>query len=233
MLSLAVVLLPCIGEAPQPGAVPPVIREHNATAHAGHRRLQWKAATSAVAAVLKRPGHAKSNGKGAETYCPHLAPTPGPAARRDLLEFCAALMRAHKLGLSKRSLLVDVGTDQATEARTARGFGHPVLTFECRGQVAERHRSVRAIYNDSGLRLVHACVAERPGLGTLVRAMDSSSMSAQYASDAGADWKRRREARTGAATESVAVLPLDAALEDASLRALEWPELVGQRVGFI
>lgn len=170
----------------------------------------------------------------ARSACPHLSPTPGPASRRDTLEFCSALMKAHKLGLANSTLLVDVGTDQATEARTARGFGHPVISFECRGAVAQQHSARAWLYNDTGLKLVHSCVGDRAGLASLVRAMDSSSMSVKNVEVQGASWKRRREMRgrlTG--TESVPLLPLDAALDAESLAALGWPELVSTRVGFI
>ena len=170
----------------------------------------------------------------APAWCPHLVPTPGPASRRDTLEFCDALVKAHRRGLSNESLVVDVGTDRGTEALTARGFGHPVVTFECRGKEAVELGSQRAFWNDTGIKLVHACVGEKPGLATLLRAADSSSMNAKNVEVSGADWKRRREIRRGAASESVAVVRLDDALDAASLRALGWPHLAdGGRVGFI
>ena len=175
----------------------------------------------------------RARDRSAPRWCPHLAQTPGPAARRDTLEFCAALTRSHQLGNSNASLVVDVGTDQATEALTARGFGHPVVTFECRGNQAHQLSLRPALFNDTGLRLVHACVSDRAGLGTLHRAADSSSMSAANVQVDGASWKARRELRQGAATESVPIMKLDNALDAASLRALGWARIIHGRIGFI
>ena len=175
---------------------------------------------------------ARDRDRSAPRWCPFLAPTPGPASRKDTLEFCSALTRAHKSGLSNTSLVVDVGTDQGTEAITARGFGHPVLTFECRGAQAHGLGQRLAFRNDSGLKLVHACVSDRAGLGTLVRAMDSSSMNPSNVEADGASWKRRREMRQGVSTESVPVMRLDNALNAESLKALGWSDVVS-RVGFL
>ena len=153
--------------------------------------------------------------RSAPRWCPHLAPTPGPSARRDTLEFCAALTKAHALGLpsNESSLLVDVGTDQGTEALTARGFGHRVLSFECRGEQAQAIARRPAFRNDTGLRVVHACVSDRAGLGVLHRAADSSSMSEANVRVDGASWKARREGRAGVATENVPIMRLDDALD--------------------
>ena len=161
--------------------------------------------------------------------CPQLAATPGPSSRADTLAFCAALMRAHTLGLNKSALVVDVGTDMATEARTARNFGHPVLSFECRGAMASSVLFDKWLRDDSGVKLVHACLAERSGVGSLVRALDSSSMvAANVQGDKALNWKRVKEKQP---SESVPMLPLDDAIDDASLRALGWA--TDTRVGFV
>ncbi|EOD12829.1 hypothetical protein EMIHUDRAFT_213028 [Emiliania huxleyi CCMP1516] len=107
--------------------------------------------------------------------CPHMPPTSGPSMARDTLNFCHVLMRARRLGLSNSSLFVDVGADVGTEARLARGFGHPVVSFECRGAHWLKMSSRPAFADDAGMRLVHACVSDRNGLGVLHKAMDSSS----------------------------------------------------------
>jgi FkbM family methyltransferase len=172
----------------------------------------------------------------APRWCPHLPATLETLryARRDALDFCKALVTAHKQGLSNSSLMVDVGTaEYAAEALIARGFGHPVLTFECRGATAQQLGGRRRIFNDSGLRLVHSCLSDRTGLGTLLRARDSSSMDAAAVKDPGAGWKAKREAQSGSGREAVPVLALDAALDERSLSALGWSDLVGERVGFI
>ena len=103
---------------------------------------------------------------------------------------------------------------------TARGFGGHL---ECRGHMAEALRGRREVRD--GLRLVHACVSDYVGLGTLVRAADSSSMNASSTEDPGAAWKRRREKKSGASTEPVPVTTLDAALSARSLDALGWSAL--------
>jgi FkbM family methyltransferase len=172
----------------------------------------------------------------APDWCPHL---PGQIeglryVRRDALDFCDALVKAHKQGMPTSSLMVDVGTAEwAAEALIARGFGHPVITFECRGHVAYQLGQKLRFYNDSGLRLVHSCVSDHNGLGLLLRAMDSSSMIQSAVEDPGARWKARRERREGPSSEAVAVVSLDSALESRSLAALGWPALVGSKVGFI
>ena len=169
----------------------------------------------------------------APKWCPHLAPTPGPAARRDTLDFCYALTRAHKLGLdTNHSLVVDVGTDQGTEALTARGFGHHVVTFECRGEQAQQLSRRLAFRNDTRLKLVHACISDRAGLGTLHRAADSSSMSSANVQVDGASWKARREVRLGGfATETIPVMTLDHALDERSMVALGWGNLGASQLG--
>lgn len=176
----------------------------------------------------------RARDRDAPSWCPHLAPTPGPSSRRDTLEFCDALVKAHRRGLSNESIVVDVGTDRGTEALTARGFGHPVITFECRGREAVELGGRPSFWNDTGVRLVHACVGEKAGLATLLRAADSSSMNARNVEVDGAAWKRRREVRRGAASEPVPVVRLDDALDAGSLQALGWAHLGGGgRVGFV
>lgn len=184
--------------------------------------------------VLAMVPHALRPAHDAPRWCPHLAPTPGPASRRDTLEFCDALVRAHRDGLSNTTVFVDVGTDQGTEALTARGFGHPTITFECRGREAQQLGMRPAFYNDTGLRLVHACVSDYTGLATLLRAADSSSMDARSVEVDGAAWKRRREQRRGAASEPVPVIRLDDALAERSLRALSWAQIAESgSIGFV
>jgi len=172
--------------------------------------------------------------------CPHMPPTSGPSMARDTLNFCHVLMRAHRLGLSNSSLFVDVGADVGTEARLARGFGHLVVSFECRGAHWLKMSSRPAFADDAGMRLVHACVSDRNGLGVLHKAMDSSSMMKSSVQDPGAAWKARREQRSGGAgsggaagaTEPVPVVTLDSAVGAASIAAL-WPGLAHARVGFV
>ena len=93
-------------------------------------------------------------------------------------------------------------------------------------------------YNDTGFKLVHACVGERPGLATLHRATDSSSLSQAAVQGTDVRWKRRSEARDRASTESVAVVTLDDSLQPSSLAALGWahyapPQGTAVGVGFL
>lgn len=154
--------------------------------------------------------------------------------KADALAFCATFMAARRQGLNGSSLVVDVGTAEwAAEALIARGFGHPVLTFECRGLVAERHIKSARFAKDPDLKLVHTCVADRVGLGTLHRAVDSSSMSKDAVEVQGASWKARRERNGGVTTESVPVITLDDALAAHSLAELGWASAQRLDVGFI
>lgn len=162
-----------------------------------------------------------------------MPPTSGAYQRADTLQFCSALVTAHGLGLAKDSLVVDVGADAMTEARVSRGFGHPVISFECRGKLAEALGKQKHIYDDSKMKLVHACVAERSRLATLFRAIDSSSMTKARVEGDAELWKHKQEARGNTASESVAAVSLDDALRAESFSALGWPQMRASHVGFI
>ncbi|EOD10906.1 hypothetical protein EMIHUDRAFT_215188 [Emiliania huxleyi CCMP1516] len=169
----------------------------------------------------------------APKWCPHLMASAGSSAHQDLLEYCGYLVKAHSMGLEKSAIVVDVGTDQGTEALTSRGFGHPVITFECRGSQAQRLLRSPWFNNDTGLRLVHACVTDHAGLGSLHRAVDSSSMLESSIQNPGAAWKANRERRAGEGIEPVPVMRLDSALDARSFEALGWSGLAGRRIGFL
>lgn len=182
------------------------------------------------------PTHAAPITATQQPPCPHLPAEISKLryVKADALGFCATFMAARRRGLNGSSLVVDVGTAEwAAEALIARGFGHPVLTFECRGQVAERHVKSARFARDPDLKLVHSCVADRVGLGTLQRAADSSSMSKDAVEAQGASWKARREQRSGVTTESVPVITLDDALAAHSLAGLGWAHAERLKVGFI
>lgn len=140
--------------------------------------------------------------------CAHIPRVLGPASKRSNAAFCQMLLTAHKNGLSNASLVVDVGTERGDEVRIARAYGHPIVTFECRGDLAvslSNDRSPAAVLSPN-VRLVHSCVSDYSGLARLHRAVDSSSLISKSLDHVPA-FKRDKEAARP--TESVAVLPLD------------------------
>lgn len=178
---------------------------------------------------------AASTLNGADASCPHLPRHIMNMrwVKADALAFCQVLMSAHQHGLTNTTVMVDVGTaEHAAEALIARGFGHPVLTFECRGDVAERHVKSKLFTGDKELKLVHSCLSDQIGLGKLQRAADSSSMMKSSVEVSHAAWKAKKELRTsGVAVENVPVLTLDEALKPRSLAGLGWGEEL--KVGFV
>ena len=95
----------------------------------------------------------------------------------DLVDpFCAAMDEAHANGLNNGSLVVDVGAAYGIEATIARQRGHSVISFECRH---DEFRRLRAQFrNDALVAVEHACVSDRVGSATLLRAGHSSSLLA-------------------------------------------------------
>ena len=160
--------------------------------------------------------------------CARIPPYKGPSSQNANKEFCRVLLTAHQNGLSNSTLFVDVGTERGDEVRIAKFYGHPVLTFECRGDVALGHhqdRSSRRLL-DGDVRLVHACVSDRSGVARLHRALDSSSLL--NASVASVGFKVGREPF---AMETVPMLTLDGACDRDSLTTLGWPSDL--RIGLV
>ena len=118
----------------------------------------------------------------------------------DLVDpFCAAMDEAHANGLNNGSLVVDVGAAYGIEATIARQRGHSVISFECR---QDEFRRLRAQFrNDALVAVEHACVSDRVGSATLLRAGHSSSLLASSLSGsqemklANAERQRQEEVR--------------------------------------
>jgi len=180
---------------------------------------------------------------GAVTGCQPslLPPQPGPYAAKESRHLCDVLESAQREGLERRSLFVDVGADAWNSAKMAHAHGHPVLSFECRLNLAAAHLK-HPFWTPGGtlpqpppsVRLVPSCVSDYTGQTSFYRALDSSTMAVlPWVKGKGADmyWKARREpgAKDLARVDTVPVMRLDEALNHTSLSALGLPT----RIGFI
>ena len=210
-----------------------LIFQRRALTGRGGRRLYVAASERGMLALSG--GAAAANAADRDAVACHLPSHVRPTrwVRADALQFCAVLQSAHRHGLANTSLLVDVGAaEHAAEALLARGFGHPVLAFECRGDVAQKHARSAARIADAQFRLVHSCLADHTGIGALHLAMDSSSMVPRAVKVPHASWKAKQALRSlGVAIEHVPVMTLDHALSAHSVQALGWPQRI--EVGFV
>jgi len=113
---------------------------------------------------------------------------------------------------------------------SARHFGHPVLAFECRNDEYERLRI--QFENDTQVRLVNACVSDRPGLTALHRAGDSSSLLPAAVARGPEALKARsdRISFNASGIETVRMVTLDGLLSDGPDGM---PDISGLPVGII
>ena len=89
-------------------------------------------------------------------------------------EMCTMVKKATNMGVPSDALIVEVGSAFGYGMWIARHFGHPILGFECRGDEYERLR--KQFEDDPHVKVVNACVADKPGFTKFYRAGDSSSM---------------------------------------------------------
>ena len=148
------------------------------------------------------------------TSCRYLPPTPGQATARAARKFCHLLEKAHKAGLSNQSLYIDVGVDGGMEVLIAHAYGHPVVAFECRlqGPRCERvyqqaildaeRRNTAAKLSSPGARL--RLESEGPGtLGTLSRALDSSTVHGEQSIESSSQARQCNRARDGGTSATI------------------------------
>jgi FkbM family methyltransferase len=178
--------------------------------------------------VLRAPKwHTYKAAPGGRPIC---EPYPGcnpPSVQKDLCpytwrgEMCWLIRNARYAGVAHDALIVEVGSAFGMGIFTARHFGHPILGFECRADEYDNLRKQFAA--DQHVKLVRACVSDKPGVAKLYRAADSSSLlKSSTTGNAAAVSKASHENST---TEEVRMVTLDDMLSAV--------EVLNQPVGMI